>query len=728
LAAGTYVITLKLTYDTVGTAVRTDDRFLLQEYTVTVLTVAAALAEAIGADLKPGIIISNGEVSVDKVTLPLVQTTSPIAGVTYSWAVSEGAKNASITAGVLSITRLYSQDKVVVRGTANHGLFTAGNFKNFEFRVLPASKADIAERIELLTVGVFERAPRIYDIPEDGVVVGTSLTNLNDFLSVGDLGVDSGAVKIVWNVKDSNKPSLQKSAFNSAVDNLVFVNPATNQLQLGQNAFNFNGDVSVVVSATIEVRFDANNVAADVSVVRDFTLQLNRDRVPAQTYDKFLVFSGAGTYVAYTPDHSLRGVSSPIVRLYFTSGVNNVVSPVVSSITPSIAAVADVTVVAANSGLFAPGSKDVIPTTQFNYSYFISGSAVSVLNPTVDKGSAVGVVGVAEITATSGATEASATFVRLVLASGVWREANINSGSVKLDGTDMAADLKAAFNGFTVAGISEDGTTLVLKTSGALPSLLSATSGAIKIQPAAFYQTGVGTPTVVVTSYVGATSATTATFNMSGLTRVIRLTLTDAIWGTTFDSGMFNFSVSLNNADSAAAILSGLLANNVERVSDKDLLITASSGLTADATFEITVNSGAVISTSGAFAVAGVSSRPIALKDTTVTAGADENRFIITLVNAFFRSNAEGFDVSNVLITSSGTSLAAATNASVIRAALLNGDFAFSSSNQVLTISTGIKLDIAVDSINVEVLPAALIQGASVSGSEATVALTTATQ
>jgi hypothetical protein len=287
----------------------------------------------------------------------------------------------------------------------------------------------------------------------------------------------------------------------------------------------------------------------------------------------------------------------------------------------------------------------------------------------------------------------------------------------------MAADLKAAFNGFTVAGVSEDGTSLVLRTSGALPSLLSATSGAIKVQPAAFYQTGVGTPAVLVTSYVGNVTTIKADIDVSGLTRVIRLTLTDGIFKETFTSGMFTF----DNAETAneTAIQSGIIAENIERVSDVELLITAASGLVADSDLDLLISSGAFISTGTSESVAGVATRFVALKDlTAVAASAAADEFIITLSQAIFRTTEQGFSPSDILVTSSGTSLAAASNASVIRAALLNGDFVISSSEAVLTISTGIQLDIALDSIKVEVLPAALIQGANTS-TEASFDLTT---
>jgi hypothetical protein len=687
LPAGVHTLTMKLVYDNLGTPVTTDDKFLLQNYTVTVLSVADALVSAMGSDLRPGIIVNNGEVSSQTIKLDLLPSeANRIAGLRYVWTVQSGSENAKLNAAgdTLTITRLYSQDKVELRGTATHTLLplSAGtNFKTFEFRVLPESATEIQSRIDKLTANVFERAPKLYDITSS-TRLGDLLADLDSFLSPADLGVDENNAKIVWSIADANTPKLQNSSANLATGNLVYINPVNNELRLGQNALRFNGDVSVTITATVEVRYNSNNVKADVTSSESYTLRLINDRIPSGSEGTIVLFeSGAGSYAVVRLASNPLGASVSKVDLVLESGTSitrlasvpygpasNQPGGVSAKIFPSLAPAWETT-----SGF--------IPTIEISYSYYVDGKQIVAVNPAKTELAEENPEAAGNLTFTETTIDRSGVaLITLTLDDAEFRSlASLTSG--------LIAPTSGAIE-FEVLGLSPDRKVAVIE----LDTAQSTTSGTQWIiNPAAIYRTSASS-TLTVSNAGAQVQNLSSNVDQSGLDNRVRLTLTSAIWlprtsliGSA-NSGLYTLSGTVN----AEAIMSGILAGNVERVSDTVIVITPSSGLVQETSNDgITVTSGAFIQTSaGSLAVLAAYSRvqatsglSVASNDASVGSG-----FLITLTDGAFRIIEQGFSISAISITGSGSAVVDSTLgyspkqeadmvASVLNAALQAGDY-----------------------------------------------------
>jgi hypothetical protein len=707
LPAGVHTVTMKLTYDNLGTADVEDDRFLLQNYTVTVLTPAATLAAAL-AELRPGNIVNNGEVTAEEFELPLKQTTNPIAGVSYSWAVEPAlSPNASIEDGVLTITRLYTQDKVTLRATVNMPEYTdalGARTRTFEFRVLPESKVEIASRLDKLITDVFERAPRIYDV--SGGKLNDLVANLNDFLSEEDLGIDKENATIVWSVSDSSVQSLQNSASNLATNNLVFVDPSSNQLKLGQNALKFNGDVNVTVTATIEIRFDDNNIAADVTTSESFNLKLVRDELPIGTIGSLvLIESGVGNYAYVLIGDDSQGASVSKAQLVIKSGTEIVVNAFdVPYGFDAQAGIRPFSVVPSQSGAFA-NPNQLIPELLLTYgNFFVDGvpttpenvARIQLALNTVQSPQAKLTItsGLFINSGTNGALEAKELF-SIELTNGQFRTPLIalNSGVIKL--TDSGNNLLEV-TAVNLLQISPTVQRLIIKTSGAADMQ----SGIVEIEPGAYYKFTNSDSTAKFGAITVANDVADTSLAQSGIDNRILLTLTGAVWNTTVSSGNFSFS------ENSAAILSGLQdigVGKVEIVSPTELLITPSSGLVESGTSSVTVTSGAFIQFAQTVSLDAVSSRVETLSGVALGATTGKQDVVITLSGltgssslGAFRTVAQGFSASDIIFTASGVAgsaeLAQAQYAaSVISSVLADGlndssRVVFSSNNEVLTI------------------------------------------
>jgi hypothetical protein len=714
LPAGVYTLTMKLVYDNLGTVSDTDDKFLLQDYTVTVLSVDDALASAMGPDLSPGIIVNNGEVSATTIDLDTKPSAAnAIAGLSYVWTVRTGGENAKLNAAgdTLTITRLYSQDKVELRGTATHTLLplSAGtNFKTFEFRVLPESVTEIQSRIDKLTANVFERAPKLYDIVSVARV-GDLLADLDDFLSTADLGVDEDNATIVWTIADANTPKLQNSAANLATGNLVYIDPATNHLRLGQNALMFNGDVSVTITATVEVRYNSNNVKADVTSSESFTLKLINDRIPTGSVGELILFeSGVGSYAIVRISENARGASLSKVDLVLASGVSTTLASVPYG--PAISGNIPGGVAAKIYPSLAPAwttNSGFIPTLQISYSYYVDGKEIVAVNKAETildevQPKAVAASGTSAIT-TDGTLNGSGYLV-LTLANGEFRsEGVINSGTfVITSGADEVVE------DFTLIGLSADKKTAVIDFSGTSPLVADSSGVTFSILASAYYRTHasnqVGLTVTGLSSYQDDALAAAAVAQ-SGLDNRILLTLSNAEWKPVAsligaaNSGLWTFSGLATPSDAnSIAIFSGILAGNVERLTDQVIAITPASGLlevAPNSVADIAVTSGAFLQTSSislnptysrVVAVSGLSVASSGLTDDVDGDNTVSSGVLITLANAKFRNIGSGFSISSITITGSGSTVVNSTTgfspkqeadsvASVLNAALQAGNY-----------------------------------------------------
>ena len=283
------------------------------------------------------------------------------------------------------------------------------------------------------------------------------------------------------------------------------------------------------------------------------------------------------------------------------------------------------------------------------------------------------------------------------------------------------------FNGFTVLGLSPDGTNLILKSSGAIAAGLASSSGSIHIEPSAFYQNRVADPTALVSTFVSVSTKPNETVTISGaagltsgLTRLVRLTLTNATWKTSFTSGMFTASSANANA---VAIISGVAAGNIQRISDTELLITAASGLTAGGYTGLTVGSGAFLQGSGVPTIDLSASyrAEIANKGAVTITNAGGRTFTIDITGAEFKTVLEGLNVSDIVITGSGSTTVASGEqfspkqkadsvASLLTFALQNGDYTRSDVNTIV-ITVPVGQTVAANSLVVSIKPNALIEG-----------------
>jgi hypothetical protein len=173
-------------------------------------------------------------------------------------------------------------------------------------------------------------------------------------------------------------------------------------------------------------------------------------------------------------------------------------------------------------------------------------------------------------------------------------------------------------------------------------------------------------------------------------------------------------------AANKAAILSGI--STLERVSDTVIVITPGSGLV-----EATQDSGFIELTSGAFlqdlsAALGLTPTFTHVQSSIVTSGValtvdvDAVGFAVTIARGTFRTVAQGFAPSQIVITGSGATAAtlaiANSNASAIQAALNNGQYSITTSETKLEIVGFGPLNIDANSIVVTISRAAILQGA----------------
>jgi hypothetical protein len=254
-----------LTYDNNGTpATTSDDKFLTETYNVEILSPAAALTRVL-AEAKPGIIINNGEVTVDTgITLPSVST---VSGVTYTWSASGG--NAAVASNVLTVTRMYTQNKVVLTVTVS-GLANTGNTRTFEFRTMPFSKAEVEARVQEDIKGAFDLAPRFFNL--QGIVptgAGSGIVDLSGLLNLSLLEKDASSATIAFTLTSDVASIInQGSGVRDSGVNAIYVESGTNVLRVG--ALNFTGDVTVTVTGTVSVNM--GSVVATSSVSFDLVL------------------------------------------------------------------------------------------------------------------------------------------------------------------------------------------------------------------------------------------------------------------------------------------------------------------------------------------------------------------------------------------------------------------------------------------------------------------------
>jgi hypothetical protein len=310
LAPGKHTITARIVYAS-GLSTTFTPQFITQSFDVEVLTPTAARDLGL-AHATPGIIIPNGEVSADFVTLPLKHPT--VSGLTYSWEVVEGSGNARLVAPLagattqrMNITRLYSQDRVRLQLTVVGQGITTGAVRVFEFRVLPATALIIEDRIEADLADIFQRAPRYFDMTksQQALALGTKVVTLTDLVNTSLLSTDSGVATLVFAIS-SNNAGLQAGAVGDVANNLVYVDSGTKELRLARNAFFVNGEVDITVSATIEIRYLATNVAADLTYTDSFTFTLFNEASPSSTLADFVteiaIYSGLQNYIVFKPN------------------------------------------------------------------------------------------------------------------------------------------------------------------------------------------------------------------------------------------------------------------------------------------------------------------------------------------------------------------------------------------------------------------------------------------
>jgi hypothetical protein len=267
LAPGKYVVTMVLTYDNNGTpATTSDDKFLTETYNVEILSPAVALTRVL-AEAKPGIIINNGEVTVDTgITLPSVST---VSGVTYTW--TENSDFASITSNVLSVTRMYTQNKVVLTVTVGGLPGGTGTLtRTFEFRIMPFTKAEVEARVQDDIKEAFDLAPRFFDLQGiDPTGAASGIVDLSGLLNLSLISKDASAASIAFTLKSDVASIInQGSGVTDSGVNAIYVESGINQLRVG--ALNFTGDITVTVIGTVSVNMGA--VVATTSVSFDLLL------------------------------------------------------------------------------------------------------------------------------------------------------------------------------------------------------------------------------------------------------------------------------------------------------------------------------------------------------------------------------------------------------------------------------------------------------------------------
>jgi uncharacterized protein YijF (DUF1287 family) len=718
LAPGKQTITARIIYAS-GIAADSTPAFITETFAVEVLTPAQALERG-QANALPGNIIPNGEVNASSVTLPLVHPT--VSGLTYVWEVLSGGDNAKLVAPAagatsqsLAITRLYSQDRVRLQLTiVGNGILT-GNISVFEFRVLPAPKADIVTRIAADIKDSFARVPKFWDITRgDNLLLGQQVDTLNSYLSLSDLTIDNSIANsvttIVYTISDSNSPKLQNSAAHLATNNLVYVDPNSNVLRLGQNASRFMGDVSVTVTATVQVRFQGTLAtdAPDVAVSESFTINLIRDVKPGVGAATVLLFeSGVSEYaVVKLLNSGLNGALNATAQIAVLSGTTVVVSPVAVTIQNAINAATSAlaTDQVVDTG-FAAGSATLRTRYELSdalsaeirlaYKYYVDGVLVDApveKIPFTTTAFAVPTSIVEDDFIGTNASDDDKVFA-LTLTNGIWRP-GVGVGDIVLD----LAPGSGLFNNFSIVGRPADNILVIRSSGSAAVELTAPNSGVLTINPEAFYATsGTVAAPVAVTVAVQGFAADVPTSSGVGTAialgaNYVSLTLNTGVFrsASLINSGMFVFPGSIA-ADNKTAILSGVVAGNMEVTPDgKTLLIRASSGLLA----QTVVASGAIQVTSGAYipgsetatsiATAAFSERVATVSGLVAESASNgHTKVVLTLTSGVFRTVAQGFDIAGVVFTGSGvagstTLLENQSVASVFNAALQQGKFTIS--------------------------------------------------
>ena len=267
LVAGTQTVTLKLTFDNLGTSSVEDDRFILRDYTVTVLTPAQALTAAL-VEAVPGIILNNGEATQSTgLKLPLKQTTSPIAGVSYVWTFGEGSAFVEYNSGTgaIDLVRMYSQQKVSATVTVS-GASTSGNTRSFDFRIMPLTKSEVESRVATAISGKFSSGViQYFDLGNSDLGVGSGIVTMSDFLNSGVsiLGPDAAAATISYTLASSraNTVNLGSGVTDSGA-NVVYIDGET--LAFGSGAQAFTGAMTVTVTGTVSVNMGSETATSSI--------------------------------------------------------------------------------------------------------------------------------------------------------------------------------------------------------------------------------------------------------------------------------------------------------------------------------------------------------------------------------------------------------------------------------------------------------------------------------
>jgi hypothetical protein len=596
-------------------------------------------------------------------------------------------------------------------------LFTSAagtNFKTFEFRVLPESSVEIAARISDDIENAFERIPKFWDITRAGDLAEL-IVSLDDFLSVDDLSVDSASAKIVWSIKDANVPKLQNSSASLATGNLLFVDPLDNTLRLGQNALNFNGDVSVEVTATIEIRYNSSTIAADVSVAESFTIQLIRDVTPSVDTTQITLYeSGVSPYAAVLLTNAqLNGAQSATAKIAVLSGTTVIVSPV--DVVLQSAKVNETEVLNYASSLLDSGvynaSTTLTAEVQISYSYYVDGklvvasSAAKVPFTGRTATDSVDDIVIGDVLATAAANNQG--IYVLELTGAVFRP-TLTSGNITLSKSSGVDGVSSndAFNNFVVVD-RPAANIVVLRTSGNVFLLTGAeTSGVLTVGPSAYFLTS-GTSGLTIgtqATYQGDVTSAGGSGAVAG-DNLVQIQLTNAVFrsslGGAANSGLYGFDAFGANDANRVAILSGILANNIRRIDDRTIIITASSGLSASTTAsgQIKLDSGLFIITSGAAVTAEVEYylNAVTLSGLQTAGNQTDSRNVkVALAQGSFKTDAQGFDPSAVVFFGSGTTatpedaqalLEANSAASVINAALAQGLYTVEASTLIVQLS-----------------------------------------
>jgi hypothetical protein len=227
-----------------------------------------------------------------------------------------------------------------------------------------------------------------------------------------------------------------------------------------------------------------------------------------------------------------------------------------------------------------------------------------------------------------------------------------------------------------------------------------------------------------LTSYADITTSGTPSAATAGDNYVL-LTLNNGVFKSESEitSGLFTFGATLPEAN-RIAILSGILGvsgGSMTRVSDDKLLIIPGSGLIAQLA---NTNSGAIVVSSGAFfPTTAAPSIAVKYQKSLVTLSgllttadqSDTDDIVVTLVDGKFRTAAQGFDPSAIVFVGSGATaaelLANNSVASVVNAALRNGNFALSgSNNEILTITISNTLATKENLLRVEIKSGAIME------------------